>query len=143
MTRLQPTYKTSDSYGVVSLHLTCMPCPCTLCSCSWMCLSSSCCRWMLAWISLVLCSSCSFRCCMAFTCAENSITGCGWRGKEKVPYFCLCVHAVSGNCCFNVHSKNLAKEQHRVHSGSAANDYFIIYLSSYYFLHALMYHFGL
>lgn len=75
------TQNITEQNGVCLINIqavitgTCRPCPWTLCSCSWMCLSSSCCRWMFAWILLVLSSSCSLRCCMAFTCAENSITG--------------------------------------------------------------------
>lgn len=92
------------------LHLTCMPCPWTLCSCSWMCLSSSCCRWMLAWIILVLCSSCSLRCCMAFTCAENSITGCGWTEKKnRSPTSAVLTMCTCSNWCSNVHYENTGK----------------------------------
>lgn len=115
-----------------SLHTrTCMPDPWTLCSCSWMCLSSSCCRWMLAWIILVLCSSWSFRCCMAFTCAVNSITGCGWKEKKNrlLQQNWLCLHAARSTWCSDVNYETLANEHHKLHSRAAVNDCFLLLIS--------------
>lgn len=63
----------------LSDKLTCRLWPWTLWSSSWIWRSSSCCRWMLASISRVLCSSCSFMFCMASSWLQNCTIDCHTR----------------------------------------------------------------
>lgn len=67
----------------VALLFTWKPCPWTICNCSWIFRSSSCCRWIFSSIIRVLCSSWSFKCFMAPNCAVNWKMGCRSRKYNK------------------------------------------------------------
>lgn len=67
---------------------------------------------------------------MAFTCAENSITGCGWKEKEQVTYFS------SINCVYArlavTHALVFIKKDWQLHGRAAAKDDFYYLLVCYF-----------